>query len=130
MSDYRLGEAAEILGFSTDKVRRLADAGTLKSKRTRGRQRLIDGKDLARYAAKRAPAEDPESARESARNRFPGIVVRVKKDKVSAQVEIRAGRFRVVSLITREAVESLGLKPGVAVSAVVKATNVVVERPR
>ncbi len=130
MTEYRLGEAAGILGVSADTVRRLADAGTLKAKRTKGGQRVVDGRDLARYAAKRAPTEDPETSRESARNRFPGIVVRVVKDRVSAQVEIRSGPFRIVSLLTREAVESLGLAPGVAVSAVVKATNVVVEKAR
>ena len=130
MTEYRLGEAAGILGVSADTVRRLADAGTLKAKRTKGGQRVVDGRDLARYAAKRAPTEDPETSRESARNRFPGIVVRVVKDRVSAQVEIRSGPFRIVSLLTREAVESLGLAPGVAVSAVVKATNLVVEKAR
>lgn len=130
MSTYRLGEAATLLGVSPDTVRRLVDAGTLRAKRTAGGQRLIDGRDLARYAARRAPAADPESGRESARNRLPGIVVRVVKDRVSAQVEIRSGPFRIVSLLTREAVEELGLEPGVAVSAVVKATNVVVERTR
>lgn len=130
MTEYRLGEAAGILGVSADTVRRLADAGALKAKRTKGGQRVVDGRDLARYAAKRAPTGDPETSRESARNRFPGIVVRVVKDRVSAQVEVRSGPFRIVSLLTREAVESLGLQPGVAVSAVVKATNVVVERSR
>lgn len=130
MTEYRLGEAASLLGVSDDTVRRLADAGTLRSRRTKGSQRLIDGKSLARYAASKRPSGDPETRRESARNRFPGIVVRVVKDRVSAQVEVRAGPFRVVSLLTREAVEELGLEPGVAVSAVVKATNVVVERAR
>jgi len=130
MTNYRLGEAAEILGVSTDTVRRLADAGTLKARRTKGGQRLVDARDLARYAARKPPAGDPESSRESARNRFPGIVVRVTKDRVSAQVEVRSGRFRIVSLLTREAVETLGLEPGIPVSAVVKATNVVVEKSR
>jgi molybdopterin-binding protein len=128
MSEWRLGEAAEVLGVSPDTVRRLADAGRLKTRRSKGGQRVVDGASLANYAAGLPGATDPESARESARNRFPGIVTRVVKDRVSAQVELRVGRFRVVSLLTREAADTLGLAPGVAASAVVKATNVIVEK--
>jgi len=128
MKEWRLGEAAEVLGVSPDTVRRLADAGRLKTRRTKGGQRVVDGASLARYAAGLSGAADPETAVESARNRFPGIVTRVVKDRVSAQVEMRAGRFRIVSLLTREAADALGLAPGVPASAVVKATNVIVEK--
>ncbi len=129
MQGYRLGEAAGILGVSADTVRRLADAGTLRSRRTKGGQRVIDGRDLARYASSsRGAAGTAGSARASARNRLPGIVTRVVRDRVSAQVEIRAGPFRLVSLVTREAVDALGLEPGSPVVATIKATNVGVER--
>lgn len=128
MREWRLGEAAEVLGVSPDTVRRLADAGRIKTRRTTGGQRMVDGASLAKYAAGLPGSSDPETSRESARNRFPGIVTRVVKDRVSAQVEIRAGRFRIVSLLTREAADALGLGPGVPASAVVKATNVIVER--
>ena len=128
MATFRLGEAADLLGVSADTVRRLADAGTIRSRRTEGGQRVLDGRDLARYAASLpVPARDGAGARASVRNRLPGIVTRVVKDRVSAQVEVRAGPFRLVSLITREAVDALGLEPGSAVIATVKATNVGIE---
>jgi molybdopterin-binding protein len=126
MVTYRLGQAARILGVSVDTVRRYADAGRLKSSRTRGQQRLIDGATLARLADS-LDAEDAGGAASSARNHLLGIVTRVVKDKVAAQVELRCGPFRIVSLLTREAADSLGLAPGVMACAVVKATNVVVE---
>jgi molybdopterin-binding protein len=131
MKRYRIGRVATLLGVSPDTVRRWADAGKLSVHRTRGGQRSVDAKDLAAFTARlrkkpRAPAEVPMS-RQSARNRFPGIVTRVVKDRVAAQVEVQAGPHRVVSLLTREAVDELGLAPGVQVIASVKATNVVVE---
>lgn len=131
MPSYRIGQAAELLGVSADTVRRWADTGRLKVARTSGGQRLIDGAALARFAIELAEsAEAAETvASQSARNRFPGIVTRVVKDKVAAQVEIQAGPHRVVSLLTREAADELKLKPGVLAVAVVKATNVVVELP-
>jgi molybdopterin-binding protein len=131
MPSYRIGEAAALLGVSPDTVRRWADSGQLKTLRTSGGQRQIDGVELARFA-RNSPEPIPESAivGQSARNRFPGIVTRVIKDKVTAQVEIQAGPHRVVSLMTREAADELGLAPGVLAVAAVKATNVVVELPR
>lgn len=126
MVTYRLGQAARILGVSVDTVRRYADAGRLKSTRTRGQHRLIDGANLARLADS-LDAEDDSGAASSARNHLLGIVTRVVKDKVAAQVELRCGPYRIVSLLTREAADSLGLAPGVMACAVVKATNVVVE---
>jgi len=126
MVDYRLGQAARVLGVSTDTVRRHADAGRLRTSRTAGGHRLVDGADLARLAESLDEA-GKVAGESSARNRLLGIVTRVVADKVAAHVEMRCGPFRVVSLLTREAVDSLGLAPGVMVDAVVKATNVVVE---
>jgi molybdopterin-binding protein len=126
----RPGEAADRLGVSVDTIRRWADLGRLGSHRTAGGQREVDDADVARLAAERAPAQAaPVIVGQSARNRFGGIVTNVVKDKVMAKVEIQAGPFRVVSLMSREACDELGLKPGVAAVAAVKATNVVVEVP-
>lgn len=126
MVSYRLGQAARLLGVSVDTVRRLADGGKLETARTRGGQRLVDGATLARLAE--TIDEDPEFARvSSARNHLLGIVTRVVRDKVAAQVELRCGPFKLVALVTRESVDNLRLQPGVMAYAVVKATNVVVE---
>jgi len=127
MVEYRLGQAARVLGVSVDTVRRHADSERLASTRTAGGQRLIDGASLAKLAASLEVDDDGEQV-SSARNHMLGIVTRVVRDKVAAQVEMRCGPFRMVSLLTREAVDSLELEPGVLVNAVVKATNVVVER--
>ena len=128
MSELRIGQAAEVLGVSADTVRRLADDGQIETRRTEGGQRLIDGLSLARFVAGHTGM--PEAGAvvgQSARNRFAGIVTRVVKDKVAAQVEIQAGPHRVVSLMTAEAVDELGLKPGMLAIASVKATQVVIE---
>ncbi len=130
MPSYRLGQAATMLGVSVDTVRRMVDDGRLVAVRTSGGQRLIEGESLARVAKPRRPAKPQVFAKQSARNRFPGIVTRVIKDRVAAQVEIQAGPHRLVSLLTREAVDELDLKPGMPAVAVVKATNVGVELPR
>lgn len=129
MVTYRLGQAARILGVSVDTVRRLADSGKLPTTRSRGQQRLVEGTQLARLAVTLDPGEESGEAAtvSSARNHMLGIVTRVVRDKVAAQVELRCGPFRMVSLVTRESVDALGLKPGVMAYAVVKATNVVVE---
>src|SRR5436305_14663453 len=129
MPRYRLGRAAKMLGVSVDTVRRMVDDGRLVAIRTDGGQRLIEGESLAAAAKPKRAKPDP-AARQSARNRFPGIVTRVIKDRVAAQVEIQAGPHRLVSLLTREAVDELDLKPGMPAIAVVKATNVSVELPR
>jgi len=126
----RLGEAADRLGVSVDTVRRWADAGRLHATRTAGGQREVRDADVAALVAERAGAvADPVIVGQSARNRFAGIVTRVVKDKVMAHVEIQAGPHRVVSLMSREACDELGLKPGVSAVAAIKATNVVVEVP-
>jgi molybdopterin-binding protein len=130
MPSYRISQAAKMLGVSADTVRRMVDDGRLRAARSSGGQRLIDGTSLARLAkpTRKKPAEVVVA--QSARNHFPGIVTRVVKDRVAAQVEIQAGPFRLVSLLTSEAVDELGLKPGVPAVAVIKATNVGVELRR
>ena len=128
MPSYRIGQAAELLGVSVDTVRRWVDAGDLPSTRTTGGQRMVDGAALAALAAAHHRPDRQERA-QSARNRLPGIVTKVTRDEVMAQVELQAGRYRLVSLMTREAADELELVPGVLAAAVVKATNVVVERP-
>jgi len=130
MPRLRIGQAAELLRVSPDTVRRLVDSGEVKTIRSPGGQRLIDSAALARYmAAQPRPAASGVN-RESARNHFPGIVTKVTKDLVMAQVEMQAGPYRIVSLISRESVDELGLKPGVTAIASVKSTNVVIELPR
>jgi molybdopterin-binding protein len=130
MASYKIGEVAELLGISVDSVRRLADNGRLVTVRTAGGQRTVDGRQLARFMATTPSDAKPETiVGRSARNHFPGIVTRVVKDRVMAQVEMQAGPHRIVSLISREAVDELGLAPGMRAVAVVKATNVIVELP-
>jgi molybdopterin-binding protein len=129
---YRVPEAAELLGVSADTVRRWADTGRLASSRDSAGRRVIEGSALAEFAAQLAKGLSLEvgpTGGHSARNRFVGIVTKVTKDLVMAQVEMQAGPFRVVSLMSREAADDLGLAPGVAVVASVKATNVTVELP-
>ena len=133
MHQFRIGEAARLLGVSPDTVRRWADAGRLTTSRTTGGHRTIAGPDLARLSqdlAAEAASKQANGLALSARNRFTGLVTRVVRDGVMAQVEIQAGPHRVVSLLSAEAVDELSLEPGVLAVAVVKATNVVVERPR
>jgi molybdopterin-binding protein len=129
MPRLRIGQAAELLRVSPDTVRRLVDSGEVKTVRSSGGQRLIDSAALARYMAAQPRPKATGVNRESARNRFPGIVTKVTKDLVMAQVEMQAGPYRIVSLISRESVEELGLKPGVTAIASVKSTNVVIELP-
>jgi molybdopterin-binding protein len=129
---YRVPEAAELLGVSADTVRRWADTGRLVSSRDKAGRRVIEGSALAEFAAqlgKGLSLEVGPTGGHSARNRFVGIVTKVTKDLVMAQVEMQAGPFRVVSLMSREAADDLGLVPGVAAVASVKATNVTVELP-
>ena len=128
---YRIGEAAAMLGTSADTVRRMIDRGELRARRTAGGQRQIAAADVAALLASRSPRDAKASLSESsARNRLAGVVTRVVKDRVAAQVEVQAGPYRLVSLLTREAVDELELAPGVRVIAAVKSTNVVIELPR
>lgn len=130
MSFHRIGEAANLLGVSVDTVRRWADSGRLRTSRTDGGQRLVDGVDLAELAASMATSPDLKINAESARNRFPGIITKVLRDGVAAHVEIQAGPHRLVSLMTREAADELDLQPGMFAVAAVKSTSVVIELPR
>jgi molybdopterin-binding protein len=128
MSDYSMGQAAQLLGVSADTLRRWADAGRLPTRRSGAGHRVVGGKDLAAFAvALSAPdTRADELPRTSARNAFPGIVTRIVLGDVAAQVEIQAGPHRVVSLLTREAVEELGLEVGQEAIASVKSTSVTV----
>lgn len=130
MAEYRTKQVAELLGVSADTIRRWCDEGRLKTTLSQGGHRTIDGADLARYLAEQTKAYEPDSVlAQSARNRFTGIVTRVERDKITALVEIHSPPHRLVSLMTREAVDELDLKPGDLATAAVKSTNVIVEIP-
>lgn len=126
MPQFRIAEAAELLGVSADTVRRWADSGRLPGARDANGHRVIEGRDLAAYLHDRGRTDDARHT-SSARNRFPGLVTDVKRDTVMAQVEIQAGPHRVVSLMSREALDELGLDIGDVAIAVVKSTTVIVE---
>ncbi|MEU5161391.1 helix-turn-helix transcriptional regulator [Streptomyces sp. NPDC020875] len=132
MHSYTIGRAARLLGVSPDTVRRWADAGRVATHRDDAGRRLIDGRDLAAFSVELAQGGDggdEEPSYTSARNAFPGIVTAVKLGDVAAQVEIQAGPHRLVSLLTREAVEELGLEVGMEATARVKSTSVHIDRP-
>jgi molybdopterin-binding protein len=135
VSSYRVAEAAEVLGVSDDTLRRWIDAERVPAAPGSDGRTRIDGTDLATLAkslSEHAPEGLGQAARAasvSARNRMRGIVTAVKKDTVMAQVEMVCGPYRLVSLMSSEAAEELGLAPGVLAIASVKATNVVVELP-
>jgi molybdopterin-binding protein len=126
----RVSEAAELLGVSDDTLRRWAEAGRIELVTDEHGRRAVEGEQLARLAQELA-SDQPRvtTAAASARNRLRGIVTRVVRDTVMAQVEMQAGPFRLVSLMSREAADELGLEVGVVAVASVKATNVVVELP-
>jgi molybdopterin-binding protein len=128
MKDYSVGEAAGLLGVSADTVRRWIDNGSLDATRSVAGRRRIEGVALAQFAQSlHENADSLVATSASIRNHFTGIVTKVVKDKVMAQVELQAGPFRVVALISREAVDDMGLVPGVMAAAVVKSTNVSIE---
>ena len=133
MAMFRIRQAAELLGVSDDTVRRWAESGRLSTTVDPAGRRAIDGAVLARFAEDLAAEQPRPPARggggQSARNRFTGLVTKVTRDTVMAQVELQAGPFRVVSLMSREAADELALEPGVLAVAVIKSTNVVVEIP-
>ena len=126
MPTYRISEAAELLDVSDDTVRRWVSSDRLSTQHDSSNRLIVDGEQLAAFALEQVRVE---GGRASARNRLTGIVTNVKVDGVMGQVEIAAGRFRLVSLMSREAVEELDLRPGVLATAVVKATTVIVETP-
>lgn len=130
VTEYRTSQVAELLGVSVDTIRRWCDEGKLATVRSSGGHRTVDGADLARYLTEQTRAYEPDSLlAQSARNHFTGIVTRVERDKVAAVVEIHAPPHRIVSLLTREAVDELDLKPGDLATAAVKSTNVIIEIP-
>jgi len=133
MPKFRIKEAANLLGVSTDTVRRWADGGRIETTTDSSGRLAVDGAALARFAQQLAESADHGESRvvvaHSARNRFSGLVSRVVRDAVMAQVEIQAGPHRFVSLLSREAADELGLEPGMLAVATVKATNVSVEIP-
>lgn len=123
----RIGEAAELLGVGVETVRRWDAEGRLRTDRSRGRQRLVPVSEVRRLLAERRRGRDARGARQSARNRLPGVVTRVERDRLTAVVEVLAGPHRLVSMMTREAADELGLEPGRRVVCVVKATQLMVE---
>jgi molybdopterin-binding protein len=125
-NDLTLGEAAQEIGVSVDTLRRWGRAGKLRTKRDARNRRLVTRREVDRLS--RRPKRHRAGDALSARNRFPGRVVSVESDGVMAIVEIEAGPHRVTAAITRDAVEELGLAPGVEATAAVKATSVMVER--
>jgi molybdopterin-binding protein len=129
---FRVSEAAALLGVSDDTVRRWAEAGKLRLVKGDNGPSLVDGKELAALAQANAQdtATGADGSRSSARNRLRGIVTKVTKDTVMAQVELQAGPFRVVSLMSREAVDELRLEVGSLAIASVKATTVVIDVPQ
>lgn len=129
MHQFRMGEAAQLLGVSSDTVRRWADQGRFETTRTDGGHREVAGPELARVALELGDQPGAGATSVSARNRFPGLVTRVVRDTVMAQVEIQAGPHRIVSLISSEAVDALGLVVGSPAVASIKSTNVVIETP-
>ncbi len=133
MSTFRIREAAALLGVSYDTMRRWAESGRIEQITDASGRLAVDGAALARFARERAESaaypDDGVVSAQSVRNRFPGLVTRVIRDTVMAQVEIQAGPHRFVSLLSREAADELRLEPGVLAVAAVKSTNVSVEIP-
>jgi molybdopterin-binding protein len=120
--NYGVGEAARLLGVSVDTVRRWDDQGRIRTHRDAANRRRIPAAEIDRLRRRRGSKEL------SARNRLSGVVQRVEVDGLLAQVELSAGPFRVLAVITREAADELGLEPGMPATAVVKATSVLIER--
>ncbi len=123
----RIADAAALLGVSDDTVRRWVESGRLIAGEGGAGPRTVDAARVALLMAQQAPVVDAP-VQQSARNRLPGIVTRIEMDGVMALVEIQAGPHRVTSLMARESAEELGLTPGMRATAVVKSTNVVVEK--
>ena len=126
----RIGRAAELLGVSVETLRRWETAGKLRTRRTPGGQRVVTAAEITRLRGQRGKREAPSRGpRQSARNRFAGVVTRIERDRVAAVVEVLAGPHRLVSLLTAEAVDDMQLTVGDEAVCVVKATNVIVEVP-
>jgi molybdopterin-binding protein len=123
VSDYlRIGEVAQRVGVSVDTLRRWESEGRIAFER-RGNQRVLPATELAGFLRSLSGSDKTSSAR----NRLTGVVVSVERDGVMAKVELACGDYRVVSLMSREAADDMGLAPGVSATAVVKSTSVMVE---
>ncbi len=129
MPMMRIREVADLLAVSDDTVRRWVDSGRLPATSDGAGRLVVDGADLAAHLTAVHSDDTGARSRSSARNRFRGLVTRVVRDTVMAQVEIAAGPSRIVSLISRESADELRLEPGVVVTASIKSTNVVLELP-
>ena len=130
MPTYRMSQAADLLGVSDDTVRRWAEDGRVETAALPNGRQGVDGASLARLLVELGQTSGHTSATvSSARNHFTGLVTSVTRDTVMAQVEMQAGPFRIVSLVSREAADELGLEPGALATATVKATNVTIEIP-
>lgn len=130
MPQMRIKAAAAFLGVSDDTVRRLIDSGALPALEDAAGRRVVDGFQLALYQrAQASVVADPSGVASSARNRWVGLVTAIQSDPVMSQVELQCGPYRVVSLMSTEAVRDLGLELGSVAVAVVKSTNVIVEVP-
>jgi molybdopterin-binding protein len=126
MPDLTLGDAAHAIGVSADTLRRWDRAGKLRTTRDERNRRRVPEAEVARLSGR--PRRHAAGDTLSARNRFPGVVTSVEVDGVMALVELEAGPFRITAAVTRDAVEELGLAPGVRAAAAVKATSVMLER--
>jgi molybdopterin-binding protein len=124
--DLSLGEAARAIGVSADTLRRWERAGKLRTRRDAANRRRVPRSEVTRLT--RRPQRQRARSPLSARNRFPGVVRSIEVDGVMALVEIEAGPHRITAAVTRDAVEELGLAPGVPATATVKATSVMVQR--
>lgn len=132
MTQMRISEAAGLLGVSADTVRRAVEAGRLTAGRDAGGRVVVEAIDVARMAGEQAPAAQVDVGtvgRSSPRNQMRGIVTRIVSDRVMSQVDMQAGPFRLVSLLSTEAVQEMGLEVGSVVVASVKATHVTVGLP-
>lgn len=128
MTHLRISEAADLLGVSNDTLRRWIDRGELTAQVDATGRKVVDGAELARLAQQRAAAPpEPDSGPVSARNTFRGLVTAVRSDEVMSQVDLQCGPYRVVSLISTEAVRELGLQPGSLATARIKATSVMID---
>ncbi|MCB2412444.1 TOBE domain-containing protein [Demequina sp. TTPB684] len=127
MTQLRISEAAALVGVSDDTLRRWIKSEGIATTTDDAGRATVSGVDLAEYAGRAEPPHDESGVLRSARNRFVGLVTAIKADTVMAQVDIQCGPFRVVSLMSSEAVEELGLEVGSVATAVVKATTVIVE---
>lgn len=128
MTQVRIKDAAILLGVSDDTMRRWVDTGKIAASNDEAGRKVVDGAELAELAQTQAKSTDPDYEDSiSARNHFRGLVTKVTSDKVMSQVEMQCGPYRIVSLISTESVNTLGLQPGVVATARVKATNVVID---